>query len=156
MNFLIRMSTFFTKFKKFVKNSRQDRVYKEGKKLSDSPENLKTYGIPLYGIPIEDIKKTIKEIKQEPQEKKKKNKKNNVSKGQIKSQKSARYKKLLPTKNNGDWIELRIELIIFSLFMGYCLKLKYDFYEKHPNLQSQSRIEIVRYGKDRQVNYLKT
>ena len=145
------MSTFFKKFKKFVKNARQDRIYKEGKKLPDIPENLKTYGIPLYGIPIEDIKKTIKEIKQEPQEKKKRTKKSNVSNGQIKSQKSARYENWFTT-DPGDWIEI----IFYLLAMGYISKLAYDFYEKHPNLQSQSRIEIVRYGKDRQDNYLKT
>ena len=92
------MSTFFKKFKKFVKNARQDRIYKEGKKLPDSPENLKTYGIPLYGIPIDDIKKTIKEIKQEPQEKKKDIKTKYASQGKVKSNKYLRHKKVLSTK----------------------------------------------------------
>jgi len=61
------MNRFFKKFKKIVKNARQDRIYKDGKKLPDSPENLKTYGIPLYGygIPIEEVKKTIKDLNQE-------------------------------------------------------------------------------------------
>ena len=52
------MSKFFKNFKKFVKNTRQDRIYKDGLRLPDTPENLKTYGIPLYGMHIDEVIKS--------------------------------------------------------------------------------------------------
>lgn len=89
------MNRFFKKFKKIVKNARQDRIYKDGKKLPDSPENLKTYGIPLYGygIPIEEVKKTIKDLNQENKSSKSRSKKTKT-KSQIEKEKIAKeYKK---------------------------------------------------------------
>ena len=139
------MSTFFKKFKKFVKNSRQDRVYKEGKKLPDSPENLKTYGIPLYGIPIEDIKKTIKEIKQEPQEKKKDIKTKYASQGKVKSNKYLRHKKVLSTKKESINLGDLTTAISGTLFFVVFLIIGISDYKEYESNRYQLEIQLNQY-----------
>ena len=139
------MSTFFKKFKKFVKNSRQDRVYKEGKKLPDSPENLKTYGIPLYGIPIEDIKKTIKEIKQEPQEKKKDIKTKYASQGKVKSNKYSKHKKVLSTKKESINLGDLTTAISGTLFFVVFLIIGISDYKEYESNRYQLEIQLNQY-----------
>ena len=139
------MSTFFKKFKKFVKNARQDRIYKEGKKLPDSPENLKTYGIPLYGIPIDDIKKTIKEIKQAPLAKKKDIKTKYASQGKVKSNKYLRHKKVLSTKKESINLGDLTTAISGTLFFVVFLIIGISDYKEYESNRYQLEIQLNQY-----------
>ncbi len=64
LTFLLRMSLFFKKFKKFVKNAPQDGIYKEGQKLPDSPEKLKTLSQKFRNNPNIIYKTKAEELKQ--------------------------------------------------------------------------------------------
>jgi len=94
------MNRFFKKFKKFVKNSRQDRIYKERGQLPDTQQNLKTYGIPLYGygIPNEKVKKPIKDLNQKNQTSKIKSKKTKTQPNKATQNKNSYLKEVKTTK----------------------------------------------------------
>ena len=124
------MSKFFKNFKKFVKNSRQDRIYKHGLKLPDTPENLKTYGIPLYGMHIDEVIKKIETTIEKPQERKQNIKTKYRSQGKVKSNKYSRHKKVLSTKKESISLEdLKTTISGTLLFAGLVMISVSDYRE---------------------------
>ena len=142
------MSKFFKNFKKFVKNSRQDRIYKDGLKLPDTPENLKTYGIPLYGMHIDEVIKKIETTIEKPQERKQNIKTKYRSQGKVKSNKYSRPKKVLSTKKENINLEgISIAISGTLLFTGFLI-IGISDYKEYESNQYLLQIQVNQFKDD--------